>query len=85
MTVVNSSFTLTKRVGVGPFFPGLQDWDFLSSGIQDPGIPNSDFGKWELHFFKFRNSGFQVFKFGISGSDLLLSSFFYMHTPETLE
>jgi hypothetical protein len=26
-----------------------------------------------------------VFKFGISGSDPLLSPFFYMHTPETLE
>jgi hypothetical protein len=38
-----------------------------------------------LHFFKFRNSGFQVFKSGISFSDPLLSPFFYMHTPETLE
>jgi hypothetical protein len=75
-TVVNSSFTLTKRVGVGPFFPGLQDWDFLSSGIQDPGIPNSDFGKSELHFFKFRKSGFQVFKFWFSSSDPLLSPLF---------
>jgi len=73
-------------VGVGPFFPGLQDLDFLSSGIQDPGIPNSDFGKSELHFFKFRKSGFQVFKFWFLSSDPLLSPpFFYMPTPETLE
>jgi hypothetical protein len=33
------------------FFPGLRDRVILSSGIQDPGIPHSDFGRSEFHFF----------------------------------
>jgi hypothetical protein len=40
-----------KRMWGRIFFPGLRDRAILSSGIQDPGIPHSDFGKSELYFF----------------------------------
>ena len=85
MTVVNSSVTLTKKRGDRTFFPGLWDWDFLSSGIQEPGIPNADFGNSKLHLF---NSGNRGFKFLISGFRVQSPSyppFFYMPSPETLE